>query len=93
MVVRRIEENGMVCELVELKWIVYIVVFVNYLIGYLLINKFFYLLIFISWNFLINLGYIFLNFWRFKYLYYLDILFVCNFINILFVIVINIWIY
>lgn len=48
LAVRRIEEKGMVSESVELKQIVHIVVFVNYLTGHLLINKSFYPLIFIS---------------------------------------------
>lgn len=93
MAVRRIEENGMACESVELKRIVHIVVFVNYLTGHLLINKSFYPLIFISWNLLTNLGHIVLNLWRLKHLYHLDIALACNFINILFVIATNIWTY
>lgn len=93
MAVRRIEEKSMVSESVELKQIVHIVVFVNYLTGHLLINKSFYPLIFISWNLLTNLGHIVFNLWRLKHLYHLDIAFACNFIDILFVIAANIWTY
>lgn len=93
MAVRRIEENGMACVSVELKRIVHIVVFVNYLTGYLLINTYLYALIFISWNLLTNLRHIVLNLCRLKHLYHLDISLACNFINILFVIATNIWTY
>lgn len=48
LAVTRIEEKGMVSESVELKRIVHIVVFVNYLTGHLLKNKSLYPLIFIS---------------------------------------------
>lgn len=85
--------KGMVSESVELKRIVHIVVFVNYLTGHLLKNKSLYPLIFISWNLLTNLGHIVFNLWRLKHLYHLDISFACNFINILFVIAANIWTY